>query len=58
MAKARHEPDGDARFKLALFCDRLKKIHCRDGDMETGPMCGDLWVARMVNELFGKITKN
>jgi phosphomethylpyrimidine synthase len=40
-------------FRLALFGDHAKKIHCRDGDMETCSMCGDLCAVKMVNELFG-----
>jgi phosphomethylpyrimidine synthase len=53
MAEARHELDWDAQFKLALFGDHAKKIHCRDGDMETCSMCGDLCAIKVVNELFG-----
>jgi len=53
MAEARHSLDWDAQFKLALFGDHAKKIHCRDGDMETCSMCGDLCAIKVVNELFG-----
>ncbi|MDD1700584.1 MAG: phosphomethylpyrimidine synthase ThiC [Methanoregula sp.] len=53
MAEARHKLDWDAQFKLALFGDHAKKIHCRDGDMETCSMCGDLCAIKVVNELFG-----
>ena len=52
MAEARHELDWDAQFRLALFGDHAKKIHCRDGDMETCSMCGDLCAIKIVNELF------
>jgi len=52
MADARHRLDWDAQFKLALFGDHAKKIHCRDGDMETCSMCGDLCAVKIVNELF------
>jgi len=52
MAKARHELDWDAQFRLALFGDHAKKIHQRDGDMETCSMCGDLCAIKIVNELF------
>jgi phosphomethylpyrimidine synthase len=52
MAEARHLLDWDAQFKLALFGDHAKKIHCRDGDMETCSMCGDLCAIKIVNELF------
>jgi len=53
MATARHNLDWDRQFKLALFGDHAKKIHCRDGDMETCSMCGDLCAVKLVNELFG-----
>ena len=52
MAEARHSLDWDAQFKLALFGDHAKKIHRRDGDMETCSMCGDLCAIKIVNELF------
>jgi phosphomethylpyrimidine synthase len=57
MAEARHELDWDAQFKLALFGDYARKIHCRDGYMETCSMCGDLCAIKIVNELFGNKTK-
>jgi phosphomethylpyrimidine synthase len=53
MADARHRLDWDEQFRLALFGDHAKKIHCRDGDMETCSMCGDLCAIKVVNELFG-----
>ena len=53
MAEARHNLDWDEQFRLALYGDHAKKIHCRDGDMETCSMCGDLCAVKMVNELFG-----
>jgi phosphomethylpyrimidine synthase len=52
MAEARHELDWDTQFRLALFGDHAKKIHQRDGDMETCSMCGDLCAIKIVNELF------
>jgi phosphomethylpyrimidine synthase len=52
MAEARHELDWDAQFKLALYGDHARKIHCRDGDMETCSMCGDLCAIKVVRELF------
>ncbi len=54
MAEARHNLDWDEQFRLALYGDHAKKIHCRDGDMETCSMCGDLCAVKMVNELFGE----
>jgi phosphomethylpyrimidine synthase len=53
MAEARHELDWDAQFRLALFGDYARKIHYRDGDIETCSMCGDLCAVKLVNELFG-----
>ena len=58
MAEARHSLDWDAQFKLALFGDHAKKIHCRDGEMETCSMCGDLCAIKVVNELFGTVEKD
>ena len=52
MAEARHALDWDTQFRLALFGDHARKIHCRDGDMETCSMCGDLCAIKIVNELF------
>jgi hypothetical protein len=57
-AKVWPDPDGDARFRLTHFYDHAKKIHCGNGDMKTCPVCGDLRVPGMVNELSGKKTKN
>jgi phosphomethylpyrimidine synthase len=56
MADARHRLDWEEQFRLALFGDHARKIHCRDGDMETCSMCGDLCAVKMVNELFGNGT--
>jgi phosphomethylpyrimidine synthase len=53
MAKARHLLNWDEQFRLALFGEHARKIHCRDGEMETCSMCGDLCAVKMVNELFG-----
>jgi len=53
MAEARHSLDWEEQFRLALFGDHARQIHCRDGDMETCSMCGDLCAIKVVNELFG-----
>jgi phosphomethylpyrimidine synthase len=53
MAEARHELDWDGQFRLALYGEHARKIHCRDGETETCSMCGDLCAVKMVNELFG-----
>lgn len=52
MAEARHDLDWDAQFRLALYGDHAKKIHCRDGETDTCSMCGDLCAIKMVRELF------
>jgi len=52
MAQARHDLDWDAQFRLALYGDHAKKIHCRDGETDTCSMCGDLCAIKMVRELF------
>lgn len=53
MADARHRLDWEEQYRQALYGDHAKKIHCRDGDMETCSMCGDLCAVKLVNELFG-----
>jgi phosphomethylpyrimidine synthase len=53
MAEARRDLDWEAQFRLALFGDVAKKIHARDGELETCSMCGDLCAVKMINELFG-----
>jgi len=52
MADARRRLDWDEQFRLALYGEHAKKIHCRDGDMETCSMCGDLCAVKMIRELF------
>jgi len=52
MADARRRLDWDEQFRLALFGEHARKIHCRDGDMEICSMCGDLCAVKMIRELF------
>jgi phosphomethylpyrimidine synthase len=52
MADARRRLDWDEQFRLALYGEHAKKIHSRDGDMETCSMCGDLCAVKMGRELF------
>ena len=52
MADARRRLDWAEQFRLALYGEHAKKIHCRDGDMETCSMCGDLCAVKMIRELF------
>jgi phosphomethylpyrimidine synthase len=57
MATARHNLDWEKQFRLALYGDHARKIHERDGEMDTCSMCGDLCAVKMVNELFGTADK-
>jgi phosphomethylpyrimidine synthase len=54
MALARRDLDWELQFRTALYGDVARKIHCRDGDLETCSMCGDLCAVKMVQELLGK----
>jgi phosphomethylpyrimidine synthase len=36
---------------VALYGDVARRIHCRDGDLETCSMCGDLCAVKMVKGL-------
>jgi phosphomethylpyrimidine synthase len=57
MALARRDLDWELQFKTALYGDVARKIHCRDGDLETCSMCGDLCAVKMVQELLGRCGK-
>ena len=52
MAEARKDLDWEKQFQLALYGDVAKKIHARDGELETCSMCGDLCAIKVVRELF------
>jgi phosphomethylpyrimidine synthase len=52
MADARRRLDWEEQFRLALFGDVARKIHERDGTLETCSMCGDLCAMKMVKDLF------
>jgi len=54
MAEARQRLDWDEQFRLALYGDHARRIHERDGDMETCSMCGDLCAIKIVQEIFDK----
>ena len=41
----------DEQFKLALFGERAKAVHTRDGETETCSMCGDLCALKIVDQL-------
>lgn len=52
MADARRRLDWEEQFRLALYGDVAKKIHERDGELDTCSMCGDLCAVKMIRELF------
>jgi phosphomethylpyrimidine synthase len=52
MALARRDLDWEKQFETALYGDVARRIHCRDGDLETCSMCGDLCAIKVVRELF------
>ncbi|HWQ66033.1 MAG TPA: phosphomethylpyrimidine synthase ThiC [Methanospirillum sp.] len=54
MGIARRDLDWDRQFSHALFPERAREIHARDGNQETCSMCGDLCAVKLVNELFGQ----
>jgi phosphomethylpyrimidine synthase len=54
MAEARKDLDWEEQFEAALFGELARKIHERDGEMDTCSMCGDLCAMKMVRELFEK----
>jgi len=58
MADARRRLDWKEQFRQALYSDVAKKIHGRDGEMETCSMCGDLCAVKMVRELFEERRKS
>jgi phosphomethylpyrimidine synthase len=53
MVEARHLPDRDGLFRLALYREHAWKIHERDGKTEICTVFGDLCAVTMVNERFG-----
>jgi len=57
MAMARKDLDWERQFETALYGDVAKRIHERDGDMETCSMCGDLCAVKMVKDLLAKEDK-
>ncbi|NYT05436.1 MAG: phosphomethylpyrimidine synthase ThiC [Methanomicrobiales archaeon] len=54
MAEARRNLDWDEQFRHALFGPHARKIHERDGEMDTCSMCGDLCAVKMVREYLEK----
>ncbi|MDI6866963.1 phosphomethylpyrimidine synthase ThiC [Methanoculleus sp.] len=51
MAEARRALDWEKQFELALIPDEARRIHERDGGLETCSMCGDLCAVKMMKEI-------
>ncbi|MCT8336051.1 phosphomethylpyrimidine synthase ThiC [Methanoculleus sp. Afa-1] len=51
MAEARRALDWEKQFEAALAPDEARRIHERDGDLETCSMCGDLCAVKMVRDI-------
>lgn len=51
MAEARRDLDWERQFSLAIYGEHAKKIHERDGDIETCSMCGDLCAVKIVRDM-------
>lgn len=54
MADARRRLDWEEQFKIALFGEEARKIHERDGKLETCSMCGDLCAMKLVKDLLDR----
>jgi len=52
MAHAREDLDWEKQFRLALYGDVARRIHARDGELDTCSMCGDLCAIKVVKEIF------
>ncbi|MBP2133508.1 phosphomethylpyrimidine synthase [Methanomicrobium sp. W14] len=55
MAEARRNLDWKRQFSLAMFGEHAKRIHDRDGDLETCSMCGDLCAVKLVRDCLGNL---
>jgi len=51
MAEARRALDWEKQFETALAPEEARRIHERDGELETCSMCGDLCAVKMVRDL-------
>ncbi|CVK33122.1 Phosphomethylpyrimidine synthase 1 (fragment) [Methanoculleus bourgensis] len=51
MAEARRSLDWEKQFEAALFPEEARRIHERDGEIETCSMCGDLCAIKTVREI-------
>lgn len=52
MADARHNLDWEEQFALAMYGEHARKVHVRDGALETCSMCGDLCAMKLVQGIF------
>jgi len=57
MAEARRRLNWNEQFAAAMYGDHARKIHERDGDLETCSMCGDLCAVKMVRDILGEREK-
>jgi len=51
MAEARRALDWEKQFEAALVPEEARRIHERDGEIETCSMCGDLCAVKMVRDI-------
>jgi phosphomethylpyrimidine synthase len=51
MAEARRALDWEKQFEAALAPEEARRIHERDGEIETCSMCGDLCAVKMVRDI-------
>lgn len=51
MADARRALDWDRQFSIAMFPEHARRIHERDGEIETCSMCGDLCAVKLVSDI-------
>ncbi|WP_319643210.1 phosphomethylpyrimidine synthase ThiC [Methanovulcanius yangii] len=57
MADARRRLDWDGQFSHALFPEHARRIHERDGEVDTCSMCGDLCAVKLVRDVLKKPKK-
>ncbi|MDD2474177.1 MAG: phosphomethylpyrimidine synthase ThiC, partial [Methanoculleus sp.] len=49
--EARRALDWEKQFETALVPEEARRIHERDGEIETCSMCGDLCAIKMVRDI-------
>lgn len=52
MAEARRDLDWERQYSESIYGDHARRIHERDGPLETCSMCGELCAIRMIREAF------